>query len=184
MRYGIVFYLSCGSNESSDVGARYQGSSTQDDDSAGSETTDTTADWQDSRTDISFTDIDGVTFSLSEFQGSVVMIDFLRTDSDRCVERLQLLKELRNQFQPEGFEIIGVVMNMAGKDSIERLRQRHRLPFPVVQGAGVYDLGPWLSKSLPVTFIYDRKCRPASRIIGPEEKKTYEKQVRTVMDNS
>lgn len=134
--------------------------------------------------DLSLTDIDGVTFSLSEYHGSVVMIDFWRTDSERNRERLDLLKELLSDYRPEGLEIIGVAMNVISKDALVKLRQKHKLPFPLVQGAYEFNFGSLLSRRFPISYIYDRDGRVVSRFVGAQDKEIYVKQIEALLNSS
>ena|GEM_PF-2978356 len=134
--------------------------------------------------DFSLTDIDGVTFSLSEYHGSVVMIDFWRTDSEQNRERLNLLKELSSDYRSERFEVIGVVMNVISKNALVKLRQRHKLPFPIVQGAYEFDFGNVLSRRLPISYFYDRDGRAVNRFVGAQEKEVYIKQIEILLNNS
>ena len=112
------------------------------------------------------------------------MIDFWRTDSERCVARLGTVKELLNEFRSEGFHVISIVMNPADKDKLRLIRQRHKLPFPLVQGASTYNLDPWLLNSLPVSYIHDRDGRVRSRIVGSQGKEVYEEQIKALLDGS
>ena len=183
--FTVLICFGCnGEGETPEIGALIADSTSSTDSLPGAGALDSAFDSRSRATDLSLTDIDGVTFSLSEYHGSVVMIDFWRTDSEQNRERLNLLKELSSNYRPEGFEIIGVVMNLISKDALVKLRQRHKLPFPIVQGAYEFDFGNPLSRRLPITYIYDRDGRVANRFIGAQDKKIYVKQIEILLNNS
>jgi peroxiredoxin len=134
--------------------------------------------------DYSFTDIEGVTFSISEFSGSVVMVCFFMTDDAQCVEWLDTVKQLSTDFRQDGLEIIGVVMNMAGKDKLRRFRQRHRLPFTPVQGSGKYSFGMGVGGALPITYIFDQNGVLRSRIIGAKDLELYQDEIEYLLEGN
>ncbi len=134
--------------------------------------------------DAEFIDIDGVILKLSEFRGSVVMVDFWRTDTKVCVDRLDILRELRSEMHPEGFEIIGIAMNGVSKEALRRFVHRHKLPYPVVQGVSRYNPGARFKNSLPISYFYDRNGMPAGQVIGSEDKEFYERLIRHILNNT
>jgi glutathione peroxidase-family protein len=173
-----------GEGESPKTGALMVDSTSSTGDLPGADALDSAFASQSRAADLSLTDIDGVTFSISEYHGSVVLIDFFRTDSEQNRERLDLLKELLSDYRPKGFEIIGVAMNVISKDALVKLRQRHKLPFPLVQGAYKFDFGDLLSRRFPISYIYDRYGYVVSRFIGAQDKETYTKQIEMILNSS
>lgn len=134
--------------------------------------------------DYSFTDIDGVSFSISEFRGSVVMVCFFMTADMQCVEWLDTVRQLSADYREDGLEIIGVVMDMAGKDKLRRFRQRHRLPFTPVQGSGKYSFGMGVGGALPITYIFDQKGVLRSRIIGAKDLELYQGEIEYLLEGN
>jgi thiol-disulfide isomerase/thioredoxin len=53
-------------------------------------------------------DLDGKPVDLKQFRGKVVLVDFWATWCKPCAEEMPHLKQLRDHFQPKGFEILGV----------------------------------------------------------------------------
>jgi glutathione peroxidase-family protein len=173
-----------GEGESPEIGTIMVDSTSSTGSLPGADALDSAFDSQSRASDLILTDIDDVTFSLSEYHGSVIMIDFWRTDSERNRERLDLLKELLSDYRPEGFEVIGVAMNVISKDALVKLRQRHKLPFTIVQGAYEFNFGSQLSKRFPISYIYDRDGHVANRFIGAQDKEIYVKQIETLLNKT
>ncbi|MFH1894106.1 MAG: TlpA disulfide reductase family protein [Candidatus Zixiibacteriota bacterium] len=132
--------------------------------------------------DLEFKCIDGVTFSLSDLRGYVVMIDVWRTDCDPCIERFGFLNELLAEHGDDRFKMIGISLDLPDGDVLRRFVDRHRLPYPIVAGVGQFTLSPDLLGALPVTYIFDRNGKLQSRIIGSYEKEVYEEQIRLVSE--
>jgi peroxiredoxin len=182
---GMVVSLSCsGSDDSQDIGTQEASRMSADSDSSGLEGSDSAAMASAEAADVTFTDIDSVTYSLSEFKGSVVMVDFWRTDVQSCIERLAMVKELYSEFHDDGFYIFSVAMNRIDEDKLRLLRQRYKLPFPVVHGANQFFLEPWLLSSLPVSFLHDRDGEFTLRIVGMKEKEEYRQSIGAILRDS
>jgi thiol-disulfide isomerase/thioredoxin len=60
--------------------------------------------------DFAFVDLAGGKHKLSDFRGKVVLLDFWGTWCGPCVAEMKLLDPLYAQYQPKGFEVIGMVM--------------------------------------------------------------------------
>jgi len=132
--------------------------------------------------DLEFRCIDGVTFSLSDLRGYVVMVDVWRTDCDPCIERFGFLTELLAEHADDRLKMIGVSLDQSDGDVLRRFVDRHRLPYPIVAGAGQFTLSPDLLGALPVTYLFDRNGKLQSRIIGSYEKEVYKEQIRLVSE--
>ena len=185
MIFAALICFGCsGEGESPEISTLIVDSTSSTGSLPGADALDSILDSQNRASELSLTDIDGVTFSLSEYHGSVIMIDFWRTDNEQNRERLDLLKELLSDYRPEGFEIIGVAMNVISKDALVKLRQRHKLPFPIVQGAYEFNFGSLLSRRFPISYIYDRDGRVVSRFIGAQDKEIYVKQIETLLNST
>jgi len=71
--------------------------------------------------DFTLTDIDGVEFSLSDFRGKVVLLDFLTTYCSACVAAIPHLRSLHDEF---GEDLIIVTISVAPYfDTVEKLLQ-------------------------------------------------------------
>jgi len=60
----------------------------------------------------SFTDLDGNTVSLNQFEGKVVLIDFWETWCGPCLQVFPAMDELKNEYK-DNFEILAVTVGLS-----------------------------------------------------------------------
>jgi len=84
--------------------------------------------------DFTLTDIDGNTFSLSDFQGKVVILDFFATWCGPCVAEIPHLRSLQEEF---GEDLIIISISISpSSDTVEKLqqfRQEHEIDWIVAR---------------------------------------------------
>lgn len=68
--------------------------------------------------DFSLRLLDGTTVALSNFRGSVVLLDFWSVDCPPCVQEIPVMRTLYDLFHDDGFEILGISMD----EDAERVR--------------------------------------------------------------
>lgn len=82
--------------------------------------------------ELSFTDLDGRAQTLSQWRGSLVLINFWATWCGPCLNEMPMLAEVRQTYAPRGFEIIGPAMDRP--EAVRAYRDRVQLPYPVFAG--------------------------------------------------
>jgi peroxiredoxin len=70
--------------------------------------------------DFTTIDTEGTPFSLTDFRGDVVLIEFMQTNSSECIEQVQYLKTLHSEYD-EDLVLISLSVNQ--NDTINDLRQ-------------------------------------------------------------
>jgi peroxiredoxin len=78
---------------------------------------------------LKFTAIDGRKVDLKALRGKVVLISFWATDCAPCVGELPELKALYEKLEPQGFEIVGVSLDV-NKESLLRLTKEKNIRWP------------------------------------------------------
>jgi cytochrome oxidase Cu insertion factor (SCO1/SenC/PrrC family) len=106
--------------------------------------------------DFTLTDVDGKTFRLSDQEGKVVVLEFMRTTCPACVEESPRLRQLRSQF---GSEVVMAIISIdpAGDtDSVLRDYRNQNLMgwTAIVDKAQVYQ--GYGIDATPTIFIIDR----------------------------
>jgi len=120
--------------------------------------------------------LSGQQLHLSDYRGSVVLLDFWATWCDPCREEIPHFVELQNRYRDQGLQIVGVSMD----DSPEPVRDFYRqfkMNYPVVMGnASTGELyGGVLG--LPIAFLIGRDGRIYSKHIGATDIAVFEREI-------
>ncbi len=100
--------------------------------------------------DFTLTDLNGQSFSLNQFRGKVVLLDFWGTWCPHCIRAMPQFVDLQRRFGPRGFEVIGIAYEddkLPQQQKVEKVHfvaQRQGVNYKVLLGAG--DNCPLLNK--------------------------------------
>ncbi|MGH9766111.1 MAG: TlpA family protein disulfide reductase [Blastocatellia bacterium] len=123
---------------------------------------------------VEVTKLDGGMFTLSDFRGKVLVVDFWATNCPPCVRQVPLLADLSRRYRDKGVEVVGLT-------SDDKADQENVLEFLKKAGAD-YTVGyenQWLSSAflkgtedetgappIPQLFVISRDGRVVSHQIG------------------
>jgi peroxiredoxin len=130
--------------------------------------------------DFTVTDLDGRKFSLSDFKGKVVLLNFWATWCAPCRSEIPHFVEMQNQLGPQGFQVIGISMDDDAKP-VREFHREYRLNYPVAMGddklAELY--GGVLG--LPVNFIIDRDGHIYSKHLGATDTSVFYNEINDLL---
>lgn len=120
--------------------------------------------------DTEFTDPDGATFSLADWQGKVVALNFWATWCAPCREEMPALDRLQAELGGDDFEVVTIA---TGRNSVERIEDFYA-EVGVTNLPILLDPRQKLSRDmgvvgLPVTVLIDREGREVARYLGDAE---------------
>lgn len=95
-------------------------------------------------------------FSVKGMEGKVVIVDFWATWCEPCKKSFPKLQELNVKYKASGLEIIGISEDDE-KGGIADFGSTYGSKFPLGWDDGKSIAGKWQPKSMPSTFIVDRK---------------------------
>jgi cytochrome oxidase Cu insertion factor (SCO1/SenC/PrrC family) len=107
-------------------------------------------------TDFTLIDVDGNTFRLSDQQGKVVVLEFMRTTCSACVAESPRLKDLRSQF---GNDVVMVMMSVdpAGDtDNVLRDYRNQDMNGWIAMGDRAEVTQGYAIQATPTIFIIDK----------------------------
>lgn len=104
---------------------------------------------------------DGRTIRTADFQGKVVVIEFLLTTCPGCQKAAGILERLRNEYAARGVEVVGVATNPGAEKEIGAFRQKSGAQFPIghrpLEAALNYlQISPMSILKVPLLVFIDR----------------------------
>jgi len=128
-------------------------------------------------------DLHGKPFTLSDYKGKVVLLDFWATWCPPCLKEIPGFIELYNTYQSRGLVVIGVSMDESTSD-VKRFARRLKINYPILLGAGRDDLVPAFGElPLPTSFVIARDGRICSKHDGLTSKEEVEREIVPLLPN-
>ncbi len=127
--------------------------------------------------DFTLRDGNGKTYSLSDFKGKMVIIDFWATWCPPCKKEIPDFIDLYSKFHDKGLEILGISVDQGGWMVTNEFATSHGMNYPVMMANRdvVYQYGG--ISSIPTTYIIDQKGRIAAQFTGYQPREVWEAQI-------
>jgi thiol-disulfide isomerase/thioredoxin len=77
-------------------------------------------------------DLEGKKVSLKDYKGRPVLVNFWATWCSPCKLEMPWFEEFRQKYGPQGFEILGIAEDDAGKDVIAKAVKRINVSYPIL----------------------------------------------------
>lgn len=111
-------------------------------------------------------DLNGDPVMLSEYRGSIVLLNFWATWCGPCLVEMPSMEVLYKTFDRKDFEILAISTDAQGVVVTRPFRNELGLTFPILHDSD-YRVGlAYGARSLPMTFLVDRKGIIIHRIFG------------------
>jgi peroxiredoxin len=110
--------------------------------------------------------LDGTVQKLSNYRGSVVLVNFWATWCPPCIEEMPVLNRISADYESRGL----VVLGLAGDDDVGRIKDfvaGEPLDFEVLHDPGGAIGTHYGITGYPETFVIDRDGKVVSKMIGP-----------------
>jgi thiol-disulfide isomerase/thioredoxin len=117
--------------------------------------------------------LDGKNLKLSDLRGKAVLLNFWATYCGPCKVEMPWFVELQKEYGPQGFQIIGVAMDDASTEDIDKFAKEMGVNYPVLIGKdSVADSYGGVSV-LPTTFFLDRDGKLIAREFGLQSRSVF-----------
>lgn len=108
----------------------------------------------------------GNTVSLEQYRGTVVMLNFWATWCGPCRVEMPAMEALYRMFPRKDFEILAVSTDAQGSAVTRPFQKELSLTFPILHDADFHVALHYGARSLPMTFLIDRRGIIVDRVFG------------------
>lgn len=131
--------------------------------------------------ELTLTDIDGITRSLTDYRGQVVLVNLWATWCPPCKEEMPALQAYHDKHHDKGFSIIAINDGDPTPDVIQFVKD-YRLTFPVwLDPTYIATERAFKTLNLPSSFVIDRNGTVRLSWVGGINSRTLEKYVTPII---
>jgi peroxiredoxin len=105
--------------------------------------------------DFSLPRLGGGTVALSQFRGSVVVVDFWASWCGPCREELPALEKLRKEYEPRGVRFVGVNID-DDREAAAHAAEQLGLTMPIALDTDKQAAQSFQPPTMPTSFVIDR----------------------------
>ena len=124
--------------------------------------------------------LQGQDYTLSQFRGKVVMINFFTFFCGPCREEMPDLNKVYHKYQSQGFQTLGIALS-SDPTQIRFLVKQLGLDYPVLIGNDQVSEAYGSVAVVPTTFIIDRSGNVVQKVEGTRSKAEFEKMIRALL---
>jgi peroxiredoxin len=124
--------------------------------------------------------LQGQDYTLSQFRGKVVLINFFTFFCGPCREEMPDLNQVYHEYQSQGFQTLGIALS-SDPTQIRFLVKQLGLDYPVLIGNDQVSNAYGSVAVVPTTFIVDKSGNIVRKLEGTRSKGDIEKMVRDLL---
>jgi thiol-disulfide isomerase/thioredoxin len=132
--------------------------------------------------DFSLESLDGKTMRLSDLRGKAVLLNFWATWCGPCKIEMPWFVELQNQYAGQGLQIVGVAMDDASKEDIDKFAKTMGVNYPILIGKEAVGDQYGGVPALPESFVIGRDGKIVDKIIGLRGKAEIEDLIKKALN--
>ena len=123
---------------------------------------------------------DGKEYSLSQFKGKVVLINFFTFFCGPCRQEMPDLSKIYQELQGQGFQVLGIGLSST-PDQLKQIVTQLHLAYPVLEGNEGVSKAYGGVELVPLTFIIDKQGKIAHKVLGARSKEDFEKMIKPLL---
>jgi cytochrome c biogenesis protein CcmG/thiol:disulfide interchange protein DsbE len=124
--------------------------------------------------------LQGQDYTLSQFKGKVVMINFFTFFCGPCREEMPDLNKIYQENKDKGYQTLGIALS-SDPTQIRFLVKQLGLTYPVLNGNDKVSEAYGSVAVVPTTFIIDKQGNIAHKIEGVRKKEELEKMIKALL---
>jgi len=127
--------------------------------------------------EVNLTDIQGISHSLTDYRGQVVLVNLWATWCPPCKEEMPTLQAFYNKYRDKGFVIIAINDGDPTSDVLQFVKE-YQLSFPVWLDPTYYATEQaFKTLNLPSSFVIDRNGTVRLSWVGGIDRKALDKYI-------
>jgi cytochrome c biogenesis protein CcmG/thiol:disulfide interchange protein DsbE len=123
---------------------------------------------------------DGKEYSLSQFKGKVVLLNFFTFFCGPCRQEMPHLSQMGQELKAQGFQTLGIGLSST-PEQLKQIVTQLGLAYPVLQGNEGVSKAYGGVELVPLTFIIDKQGNIVHKILGARSKEEFEKLVKPLL---
>jgi len=124
--------------------------------------------------DFEFKDLNGVTRSLSDYEGKLVILNFWASWAAPCLREMPNLEKLNRNYRHMGLQVLGVAVVSRDEDINQKANQLG-ITYPVLLGDKEVIATYGSFADLPTTFVIDENGKILRQLSGSNDYRSWEK---------
>jgi cytochrome c biogenesis protein CcmG/thiol:disulfide interchange protein DsbE len=112
--------------------------------------------------------IDGGQSTLSDYKGSVVLLNFWATWCKPCQDEMPSMENLYAMLHEQGFELVAISVD-DDVDPVLAFRDQYKLNFPILHDIDMAVANSYQTHRYPESLLIDADGKVISRFVGPRE---------------
>jgi cytochrome c biogenesis protein CcmG/thiol:disulfide interchange protein DsbE len=122
----------------------------------------------------------GKEYSLSQFKGKVVLINFFTFFCGPCREEMPHLSKMDQELKGQGFQTLGIGLSST-PEQLKQIVKQLSLAYPVLEGNDGVSKAYGNVELVPITFIIDKQGNIAHKVLGARSKEDFEKMIKPLL---
>ena len=131
--------------------------------------------------DFTLQSIDGKTIRLSDFRRKAVLLNFWATYCAPCRIEMPWFVELQNRYAAEGLQVVGVAMDDASPNDIEKFANDLGVNYPILVGEETVGNAFGGVQFLPSTFYIGRDGKVVDKVFGLNRRNEIEEDIKRAL---
>jgi cytochrome c biogenesis protein CcmG/thiol:disulfide interchange protein DsbE len=124
-------------------------------------------------------DLNGMTVSLTDLKGHVVVLDFWATWCPPCKREIPDFITLQSAYGSKGLQIVGIALD--DQDKVQAFAHQNGMNYPVLLGSDEVARRYGGIGGIPTTFVIDRNGKIVSRFEGFRPKEVFEEEIKKLL---
>lgn len=131
--------------------------------------------------DFTLKDLDGKAVRLADFKDKVVLLAFWATWCPPCRAEIPHFKELQEKYGSKGLAVVGISLDQGGAAAVKPFAAANRINYTMLLDSGEAARAYGGVRSIPTTFLIDRKGNIARKFVGYQSKDVFEREIQRLL---